>query len=161
MSSDTAILVVCSYGENQGPTTCPTMPGKSTVMVAEVLWSGQASCWMVAHPFISLKEAQWLLERYRDEVLEPYVCLFRSAVGPKFNLMDNNARPHRALLVDEFLESEDIRDMYWLSSLQTSILEHVWDALGRAIESRNPPPRIIQCLKLRCWKSGTNCHGNS
>ncbi|GBO09798.1 hypothetical protein AVEN_140807-1 [Araneus ventricosus] len=48
--------------------------------------------------------------RYRDEILEPYVHLFRGAVGPEFILMDDlNARPHRALLVDEFLESEDIR----------------------------------------------------
>ena len=36
--------------------------------------------------------------RYRDEVLEPYVRLFRGAVGPEFILMDDNARPHRALL---------------------------------------------------------------
>ncbi|GBL83808.1 hypothetical protein AVEN_132688-1 [Araneus ventricosus] len=41
---------------------------------------------------------------YRDEILEPYVRLFRGAVGPEFILMDDNARPHRALLVDEFLE---------------------------------------------------------
>ncbi|GBM02766.1 hypothetical protein AVEN_40832-1 [Araneus ventricosus] len=45
---------------------------------------------------------------YRDEILEPYVRLFRGAVGPEFILMDDNAWPHRALLVDEFLESEDI-----------------------------------------------------
>ncbi|GFX71710.1 transposable element Tc1 transposase [Trichonephila clavipes] len=42
--------------------------------------------------------------RYRDKVLEPYVGLFRDAGGLKFILMDNNARPHRAFLVDEFLE---------------------------------------------------------
>ncbi|KFM64736.1 Transposable element Tcb2 transposase, partial [Stegodyphus mimosarum] len=47
--------------------------------------------------------------RYRDDVLEPYVGLFRGAVGPEFILQDDNARPRRAFLVDEFLESEDIR----------------------------------------------------
>ncbi|GBN58951.1 hypothetical protein AVEN_240748-1 [Araneus ventricosus] len=52
-------------------------------------------------------------ERYRDEILEPYVRLFRGAVGPEFILMDDNVRPHRALLVDEFLESEDIHQMNW------------------------------------------------
>ncbi|GBO16452.1 hypothetical protein AVEN_189789-1 [Araneus ventricosus] len=51
--------------------------------------------------------------RYRDEILEPYVRLFRGAVGPEFILMDDNARPHRALLVNEFLESGDIRRMDW------------------------------------------------
>ncbi|GBN75652.1 hypothetical protein AVEN_90780-1 [Araneus ventricosus] len=49
--------------------------------------------------------------RYRDEILQPYVRLFRGAVGPEFILIDDNARPHRALLVDEFLESEDIHRM--------------------------------------------------
>ncbi|GFX07562.1 transposable element Tc1 transposase [Trichonephila clavipes] len=41
--------------------------------------------------------------RCRDEVLEPYVHLFRGACGPEFILMDDNVRPHRALLVYEFL----------------------------------------------------------
>ncbi|GBN62014.1 hypothetical protein AVEN_171292-1 [Araneus ventricosus] len=49
--------------------------------------------------------------RYRDEILQPYVRLFRGEVGPEFILMDDIARPHRALLVDEFVESEDIRRM--------------------------------------------------
>ncbi|GFW90312.1 transposable element Tcb2 transposase [Trichonephila clavipes] len=46
---------------------------------------------------------------YRDEVLDPYVRLFRGAYGRDFLFMDDNARPHRANLVDEFLESEDIK----------------------------------------------------
>ncbi|GBO25667.1 Transposable element Tcb2 transposase [Araneus ventricosus] len=86
--------------------------------------------------------------RYRDEILEPSVRLFRGAVGPEFILMDDNARPHRALLVDEFLESEDIRRMDWPDrSPDLNPIEHVWDALGRAIATRNPPPRTIQEMK--------------
>ncbi|GBM63793.1 Transposable element Tcb2 transposase [Araneus ventricosus] len=77
--------------------------------------------------------------RYRDEILEPYARLFRGAVGPEFILMDDNARPHRALLVDEFLESEDIRRMDWPArSPDLNPIEHVWDALGREIGPRNP-----------------------
>ncbi|GBL80570.1 Transposable element Tcb2 transposase [Araneus ventricosus] len=64
--------------------------------------------------------------RHRDEFLEPYVRLFRGAVGPEFILMDDNARPHRALLVDEFLESEDIRRMDWPArSPDRNHIEHV------------------------------------
>ncbi|GFU69498.1 DDE_3 domain-containing protein [Trichonephila clavipes] len=51
--------------------------------------------------------------RCSDEVLEPCVYLFRGACGPKFILGDDNARPHRALLVDEFLKNEDIHRMDW------------------------------------------------
>ncbi|GBM09329.1 Transposable element Tc1 transposase [Araneus ventricosus] len=86
--------------------------------------------------------------RYRDEILEPYVSLFRGAVGPEFILMDDNARPHRALLVDEFLESEDIRRMDWAArSPDLNPIEHVYDALGRAIATRNLPPTTIQEMK--------------
>ncbi|GBM70274.1 hypothetical protein AVEN_63921-1 [Araneus ventricosus] len=61
--------------------------------------------------------------RYRDEILEPYVRL----LAPEFILMDGNARPHRALLVDEFLESEDIRRMDWPARYPyLNPIEHVW-----------------------------------
>ncbi|GBM60719.1 hypothetical protein AVEN_147974-1 [Araneus ventricosus] len=46
--------------------------------------------------------------RYRDEVLDPIVKLYAAAVGPSFVLMDDNARPHRAAIVDDLLESEGI-----------------------------------------------------
>ncbi|GFS94840.1 transposable element Tcb2 transposase [Trichonephila clavipes] len=45
-------------------------------------------------------------QRYRDEVLQPYVHLFRGAVGPDFIFMDDNAPWHRAVLIDDFLETE-------------------------------------------------------
>ncbi|GFV51186.1 hypothetical protein TNCV_721011 [Trichonephila clavipes] len=43
--------------------------------------------------------------RYKDEDMEPYVCLFRGVVGLDF-----------ILLIDQFLESEDIRRMCGLAS---------------------------------------------
>jgi len=82
--------------------------------------------------------------RYRDEVLEPYVRFFRVAVGPDFLVMDDSAKPHTALLLDEFLESKDIRRMDWPArSSDLNPIEHVWDALGKAIAIRNIPPRTI------------------
>ena len=46
--------------------------------------------------------------QYRDEVPEPIVRLYAAAVGPIFVLMVNNARPHRAAIVDDDLETEGI-----------------------------------------------------
>ncbi|GFW81420.1 transposable element Tcb2 transposase [Trichonephila clavipes] len=50
-------------------------------------------------------------QRYRDLVLEPYVRLLRGAVGPDFIFMDDNAPCHRVVLIDDFLETENIQRM--------------------------------------------------
>ncbi|GFV76057.1 transposable element Tcb2 transposase [Trichonephila clavipes] len=62
--------------------------------------------------------------------------------------MDDNARPHRANLVDEFLESEDIKRITWpANSPDLNPIENLWDYLGRAIARRHPPPRDVNGLK--------------
>ncbi|GFU78720.1 transposable element Tcb2 transposase [Trichonephila clavipes] len=42
-------------------------------------------------------------DRYCEEVLLPHVRLFRGAIGPDFIFMDDNARPHRTIAVEELL----------------------------------------------------------
>ncbi|GFV72070.1 transposable element Tcb1 transposase [Trichonephila clavipes] len=48
---------------------------------------------------------------YRDVILEQHVRLFRDAMGTEFLFIDDNARPPRANIVDECLQSEDITRM--------------------------------------------------
>ncbi|GFU67432.1 transposable element Tcb2 transposase [Trichonephila clavipes] len=43
----------------------------------------------------------------------PYVRLLRGAVGPDFIFMDDNAPCRRAVLIDDFLETENIQRMSW------------------------------------------------
>ncbi|GFU91363.1 transposable element Tcb1 transposase [Trichonephila clavipes] len=50
---------------------------------------------------------------YRDGILEQHVRFFRGAMGAEFLSMYDNARPHRANIVDECLHSEDITRMDW------------------------------------------------
>ncbi|GFU80850.1 transposable element Tcb1 transposase [Trichonephila clavipes] len=52
-------------------------------------------------------------QRYIDEVLLPYVRLFRGAVGDKFVFMDDNATCHRTLAVQDCLDSEGIQRLVW------------------------------------------------
>ncbi|GFX75181.1 transposable element Tcb2 transposase [Trichonephila clavipes] len=52
-------------------------------------------------------------QRYIDEVLLPHVRLFRGAVGDKFVFMDDNATCHRALAVQDCLDSEGIQRLVW------------------------------------------------
>ncbi|GFX97733.1 transposable element Tcb1 transposase [Trichonephila clavipes] len=48
---------------------------------------------------------------YQDVILEQNVRLFRGVMGAEFLFMDDIARPHRANIVDECLQSEDITRM--------------------------------------------------
>ena len=69
--------------------------------------------------------------RYRDEILVPIVRLYTAALGPTFVLMDDDARPHRAAIVDDYLESEGIGRMAWPAySPDLNPTENLWDALG-------------------------------
>ncbi|GFW75242.1 transposable element Tcb2 transposase [Trichonephila clavipes] len=87
-------------------------------------------------------------DRYCEEVLLPRVRLFRGSIGPDFIFMDDNARPHRTLAVEELLESEDITRMDWPAySPDLNPIEHVWDALGRLIAARLIHPENTQQLK--------------
>ncbi|KFM62686.1 Transposable element Tc3 transposase, partial [Stegodyphus mimosarum] len=87
-------------------------------------------------------------QRYRDEVLEPYVRLFRDAVGPDVIFMDDNASCHRAVLVDDFLETENFQRLSWpANSLDLNPFEYVWDMLGRQIAALSYPPSSVTELK--------------
>ena len=51
--------------------------------------------------------------RYRDEVVHNIVRPYAGATGPDFILMDDNARPHRARVVEQYLQDETIDRMDW------------------------------------------------
>ncbi|GFU67716.1 transposable element Tcb2 transposase [Trichonephila clavipes] len=86
--------------------------------------------------------------RYRDEILRPIVVPYAAAIGDDFILMNDNCRPHRANLVKNFLFEEGIVRMELLAcSPDMNPIEHVWDALGRRVAGRQPPPQTLQELE--------------
>ncbi|GBL74568.1 hypothetical protein AVEN_235482-1 [Araneus ventricosus] len=42
--------------------------------------------------------------RYRDEILDPYVRPYADAIGNDFILMDDNARPYRFVVVEDYIK---------------------------------------------------------
>ncbi|KFM72408.1 Transposable element Tc3 transposase, partial [Stegodyphus mimosarum] len=85
---------------------------------------------------------------YRDVLLEQHVRLFRGVMGAQFVCMDDNARPHRANIVSECLQSEDITRMDWPAfSPDLNPVQHVWDMLGRRVAARQPPPTCLPELR--------------
>ncbi|GFS74846.1 transposable element Tc3 transposase [Trichonephila clavipes] len=62
--------------------------------------------------------------------------------------MDDNAPCHRAVLIDDFLEMENIQRMSWpANSPDLNPIEHVWDMLGRQIAALSHPPSSVTELK--------------
>ncbi|GFT30620.1 transposable element Tcb2 transposase [Trichonephila clavipes] len=96
--------------------------------------------------------------RYRDEILDPYVRPYAAAIGNDFILMDDNARPHRARIVEEYyLEDHGLERMEWPArSPDLNPIERLLRNLGREVSALNPPPRSLHELKqgLLCvWSS--------
>ncbi|GFV78309.1 transposable element Tcb2 transposase [Trichonephila clavipes] len=87
--------------------------------------------------------------RYCNEILLPYVRLFRGPMGLQFLFMDDNAPCHRTVVAEQLLESEDIERMDWPArSPDLYPIEHVWDFLGRRLAARTLPPVTIRELRL-------------
>ncbi|GFX08370.1 transposable element Tcb2 transposase [Trichonephila clavipes] len=86
---------------------------------------------------------------YCNEILLPYVRLFRGAIGLQSLFMDDNAPCHRTVAAEQLLESEDIERMDWPArSPDLILIEHVWDFLGRRLAARTLPPVTIRELRF-------------
>jgi transposase len=83
--------------------------------------------------------------RYILECLEPHVVPYAPFIGENFLLMDDNARPHRARIVDQYLEQVGVQRLSWPAC------SPVWDFLSRRVRRCQPRPEI---LKWRWRKNG-------
>ena len=70
--------------------------------------------------------------------------------------MDDNARPHRAQIVQHFLQQEAVQTIPWPAmSPEMNPIEHAWDFIGRKIKQRNPRCQNIDELRttiLQEWQ---------
>ena len=70
--------------------------------------------------------------------------------------MDDNARPHRARIVQHFLQQEAVQTIPWPAmSPDMNPIEYVWDFIDRKINQRNPKCQNIDELRtgiLQEWQ---------
>ena len=78
-------------------------------------------------------------DRYITDILQDHVVPFTPHIGENLVLTQENARPHVARCVTDFLNQADITTMNWPAcSPDVNPSEHVWYMLGRRLRSRIP-----------------------
>lgn len=88
-------------------------------------------------------------QQYQNVVLNgavvPHVDNHALATRPIF--MDDNARPHRARAVIDFLNNNAIATLPWpAKSPDLNPIEHIWDQLGRQVRARDLPVQTLREL---------------
>ena len=89
-------------------------------------------------------------QKYRDEILRPLVVPHFDChpLASRPILMDDNARPHRARIAQDYLQQEAIELLPWPAmSPDMNPIEHVWDYLGQKVNARTPKCQNIQELR--------------
>jgi transposase len=81
--------------------------------------------------------------------------------------MDDNASPHRARIVQHFLQQEAVQTIPWPAmSPDMNPIEHLWDFIGRKINKRYPKCQNIQkqlcpkcgCPEMKCFVGAKSLH---
>ena len=81
--------------------------------------------------------------RYRDKILDVFMSPYTGAVGEDFLLMNDNARLHRARMVNQYLEDQGLERLSRPAhSPDLNPIEHAWDR--RQLSAYPVQPRNLQ-----------------
>ena len=85
--------------------------------------------------------------RYLEEVVRPHVLPFVRGQRRNMTFQPDNARPHVARLIMNFLRHENVLVMAWPSmSPDLSPIEYVWDEMDGRLRQRPNQPVTLQGL---------------
>lgn len=140
-------------GERYNPTnfTETVAYGGGSVMV----WGG--ICLGARTELVIVDGGALTAQRYITDILEPHVVPFAPFLGDNFIFMHDNARPHTANIVRNYLNDVGITQMDWPArSPDMNPIEHVWDIIGRRVRAKTPAPRNVHELKLALLEEWEN-----
>ena len=119
-----------------------------------MFWSGIMWGWRT--PLVVMGGVETAI-RYRNDILRPRVQPYRQNFERKLVLMDDNSRPHREHLVNEFLHDNNIARLEWPAcSPDMNPIDHAWNTLKRAVFGRDDPPTTLRDLRRFAVEEGGN-----
>ena len=92
-------------------------------------------------------------DKYIRNILEEHVVPFAKYIGEIFIFMDDNARTHRARIVQEDLEEVEVSRMAWPArSPDLNPIEQVWNNLNRRLRSSENHSATLKDLGIQLGK---------
>lgn len=119
-----------------------------------MIWGGLSS---EARTELVIVDNRLNAARYVEEILQDHVQPYSGFIGhDQFILMHDNARPHVARCVEEYLQEVGIQKLEWPArSPDLNPIEHIWDMLKRKIKAGSHPPQTLNELRnaaLAAWE---------
>lgn len=94
--------------------------------------------------------------RYIEEILAPVAVPFIENNGPGMMLQQDNARPHVARVVRDYLDDNEVHAIPWpANSPDLNPIEHVWDEMDRRLRRLPHQPTSLRELRdslIQVWQ---------
>jgi hypothetical protein len=95
------------FGEDQENAMHLTIFLKGSVLMEDQLWYGGGISWEARTELVFIETGTLTAHRYIEKVLQDHVVGFAQFAGDGFIFMHDNARPHTARIVTDYLH--DVR----------------------------------------------------